>query len=160
MMLNDRIPITPDGLNKIKAELKHLKTVEKPKNIKDIETARAHGDLSENAEYHAAKEKQSHIAGRMAELEDILARAQVIDPASLDHEKIYFGATVTLEDTDSGKRQIYQIVGIHESEVKDGKISLESPVAKKMMGKEEGDIVEMVRANNKVEYEIIKIEYR
>jgi transcription elongation factor GreA len=158
--MKDKIPMTPAGLEKIKAELKHLKTVEKPKNIQDIETARAHGDLSENAEYSAAKERQSHIHGRIAELEDVTARAHVIDPATLDHEKIFFGATVTLENTQTGQKQIYQIVGIHESEVKDGKISVESPFAKKLIGKEEGDVVEMPKVSGTVEYEIVRVEYQ
>lgn len=157
--MHDKIPMTPEGLEKIKAELKHLKMVEKPKNIKDIETARAHGDLSENAEYHAAKERQSHLHGRIAELEDITARAQVINPSTLNHEKIYFGATVTLENAATGEKQTYQIVGVHESEVKDGKISVESPLAKKLIGKEEGDVVEMPKPGGKVEYEILVVEY-
>lgn len=157
--MQDRIPITPEGLAKARAELKQLKTVEKPNNIKDIEIARAHGDLSENAEYSAAKERQSLIAGRIAELEDLTARAQVIDPSELEHEKVYFGATVTLEDVDSGESQTYQIVGIHESDVKDGKISVESPLAKRLLGKEEGDSVSMPRPQGAKEYEVLKIEY-
>lgn len=156
----DRIPITPEGIEKVKKELKHIKRVEVPKNIKDIETARAHGDLSENAEYHAAKERQSHLQGRLAELENIVACAQIINPSDLEHEKIYFGATVTLEDTDSGNTQTYQIVGVHESDVKDGKISVESPLAKKLLGKEEGDVVVMPKPRGKVEYEVAKVEYR
>ena len=159
-MPQDKIPITPAGLEKLKVELKHLKTVEKPRNIQDIETARAHGDLSENAEYSAAKERQSHIHGRIGELEDVIARAHVINPATLDHEKIFFGATVTLENTETGQTQTYQIVGVHESEVKDGKISVESPFAKKLIGKEQGDVVEMPKATGKVEYEIVKVEYQ
>lgn len=158
--MNDRIPITPEGIEKVKKELKHLKRVEVPKNIKDIETARAHGDLSENAEYHAAKERQSHLQGRLAELENIVARAQVINPSDLDHQKIYFGATVTLEELDSGGTQTYQIVGVHESDVKEGKISVESPLAKKLLGKEEGDVVVMPKPQGKVEYEVSKVEYR
>jgi transcription elongation factor GreA len=158
--MKDKIPMTPAGLEKIKAELKHLKTVEKPKNIHDLETARAHGDLSENAEYHAAKERQSHIHGRIGELEDITARALVIDPATLEHEKIYFGATVTMENSNTGETLTYKIVGVHESEVKEGKISVESPFAKKLIGKEEGDVVEMTKGAGKVEYEIVKVEYQ
>ena len=158
--MKDQIPITPAGLEKVKAELKHLKTVEKPKNIQDIETARAHGDLSENAEYSAAKERQSHIHGRILELEDVTARAHVINPADLDHEKIFFGATVTLENIETGQKQTYQIVGTHESDVKEGRISVESPFAKKLIGKEEGDVVEMPKGAAKVEYEIVKVEYQ
>jgi transcription elongation factor GreA len=158
--MQDKVPMTPAGLEKIKAELKHLKTVEKYKNIRDIETARAHGDLSENAEYSAAKERQSHIHGRILELEDVTARAHVINPATLNHEKIVFGATVTLKNTETEQAQTYQIVGVYESEVKDGKISVESPFAKKLIGKEEGDVVEMPKASGNVEYEIVKVEYR
>ncbi len=158
--MQDQIPITPGGLKKIKAELKHLKSVEKPNNIKDIEIARAHGDLSENAEYSAAKERQSHIAGRIAELEDLTARAQVIDPSTLEHEKVYFGATVSIEAVESGEVQVYQIVGIHESDVKEGKISVESPLAKRLLGKVEGETVVMPRPTGAIEYEVIKIEYR
>ena len=158
--MQDRIPTTPEGLEKVKQELKHLKSVERIKNIRDIEEAIAHGDLSENAEYHAAKERQSHIAGRIAELEDITVRAHVINPATQDHEKIYFGATVTLEDVDSGKTLTYKIVGGHESDVKGGKISVESPLAKKLIGKEEGDVVVMPKGQGEVEYEVSKIEYR
>ncbi|MDX1386022.1 MAG: transcription elongation factor GreA [bacterium] len=158
--MSERIPITPEGLAKVKKELKHIKTIEVPQNIKDIETARAHGDLSENAEYHAAKERQSHLQGRLAELENIVALAQVINPSDLDHVKIYFGATVTLEDVDSGSTQTYQIVGVHESDVKDGKISVESPLAKKLLGKEEGDVVVMPKPKGNVEFEVAKVEYR
>ncbi len=158
--MNDLIPITPEGLVKLKEELNHLKTVEKPKNIKDIEVARAHGDLSENAEYSAAKERQSHLAGRIAELEDITARAQVIDPATLTHEKIFFGATVTLRDSDTGETVTYKIVGIHESDVKNGKISVESPMAKRLLGKEEGDLVPLKKAGEEIEHEIVSLEYK
>jgi transcription elongation factor GreA len=158
--MNDPIPITPEGLQKLKEELKHWKLVEKPKNIKDIEIARAHGDLSENAEYSAAKERQSHIAGRIAELEDIISRAQVINPSTLEHEKIYFGATVTLSNTDSGEEMTYQIVGVHESDVKQGRISVESPLARSLIGKMEGDSVIMKRGNGDVEFEILTVEYR
>jgi len=158
--MQDPIPLTPEGLAKLKKELKELKSVERPKNIKDIETAIAHGDLSENAEYHAAKERQSHLAGRMGELGDIIARAQVIKPAELDHEKIYFGATVTLAHGDSGDEITYQIVGIHESDVKQGRISSASPLAKSLLGKEEGDTVKLKRPHGVVEYEVLRVEYK
>ncbi len=155
----ESVPITPQGLKKLREELKHLKSVERPKNIQDIETARAHGDLSENAEYSAAKERQSHIAGRIAELEDVVSRAQVIKPSELEHEKVYFGATVTLLDCDSEEEFVYQIVGTHESDAKEGRISVESPLAKRMMGKEEGDVVQIKKANEMIEYEIVTIQY-
>lgn len=157
--MSDKVPTTPSGLEKVKTELKHLKTVEKPKNIQDIEVARAHGDLSENAEYSAAKERQSHIQGRIAELEDLVARAHVIEPSELEHEKIYFGATVTVENTDTGESQTYQIVGTHESEVTLGRISVESPLAKRLIGKEEGDVVILPRASGNVEFEVIEVKY-
>lgn len=156
----DPIPMTPEGLKKLKEELAQLKNVERPKNIKDIEIARAHGDLSENAEYSAAKERQSHLAGRMAELGDIIARAQAIKPEELEHEKIYFGATVTLSHTESGEEMTYQIVGVHESDVKKGRISVESPLAKTLLGKEEGDQVKMKRPQGAVEYEVLSVEYK
>ena len=154
------IPMTPDGLVKLKEELKRLKTVDKIENIRDIEVARAHGDLSENAEYSAAKERQSHIAGRIAELEEVIACAQVIDPASLDHEKVVFGATVRLSDTDSGEEVTYQIVGIHESDVKAGRISVESPLAKSLIGKTEEDLVKLKTARGEKEFEILEIIYK
>lgn len=157
--MTDAIPITPEGLAKLKEELNHLKTVEKPKNIKDIEIARAHGDLSENAEYSAAKERQSHLAGRIAELEDVISRAKVINPAELTHEKVYFGATVTLMDADTEAEQTYQIVGIHESDVKAGKISVESPLAKKLIGREEGDSIVLNKPTGNTEFEILAVEY-
>lgn len=154
------IPMTPDGLAKLKEELKRLKTVDKIENIRDIEVARAHGDLSENAEYSAAKERQSHIAGRIAELEEVIACAQVIDPAGLDHEKVVFGATVRLSDTDSGEEVTYQIVGVHESDVKAGRISVESPLAKSLIGKTVDDLVKLKTARGEKEFEVLEIVYK
>ncbi|MCC7345336.1 MAG: transcription elongation factor GreA [Deltaproteobacteria bacterium] len=154
------IPMTPDGLAKLKEELKRLKTVDKIENIRDIEVARAHGDLSENAEYSAAKERQSHIAGRIAELEEIVACAQVIDPSGLDHEKVVFGATVRLSDTDSGEEVTYQIVGVHESDVKAGRISVESPLAKSLIGKTVDDLVKLKTARGEKEFEVLEIVYK
>ncbi len=160
MTPNDSIPMTPEVLTKLKEELKHQKNVERPKNIKDIEIARAHGDISENAEFAAAKERQAHISGRIAELEDIISRAQVIDPAGLSHEKVVFGATVRLSDSDSGDEITYQIVGIHESDVKGGRISVESPLAKTLLGKEVNDTVVLKTLKGTKEYEILEISYR
>ncbi|MBZ0123386.1 MAG: transcription elongation factor GreA [Roseovarius sp.] len=154
------IPMTPEGLAKLKEELKRLKTVDKIENIRDIEVARAHGDLSENAEYSAAKERQSHIAGRIAELEEIIACAQVIDPAALDHEKVVFGATVRLSDTDSGEEVTYQIVGVHESDVKAGRISVESPLAKSLIGKTVDDLIKLKTARGEKEFEVLEIVYK
>ena len=158
--MQDTIPMTPEGIAKLKEELKNLKTVERPKNIKDIEIARAHGDISENAEFAAAKERQAHLSGRIAELEDIISRAQVIDPAAMSHEKVVFGATVRLSDTDSGEEITYQIVGIHESDVKGGKISVESPLAKSLIGKSVEDIVALRTTKGTKEYEILEISYK
>ena len=154
------VPTTPEGLAKLKDELKRLKTVDKIENIRDIETARAHGDLSENAEYSAAKEKQSHIAGRISELEALIANAQVIDPATLDLDKVVFGATVRLTDTDSGEELTYQIVGVHESDVKGGRISVESPLAKSLIGKSVDDIVKLTTARGVREFEVLEITYK
>ncbi len=154
------IPMTPEGFHKLKDELKKLKTVDKYENIKDIERARAHGDLSENAEYSAAKERQSFIAGRIAELEEVIACAQVIDPSTLNHEKVVFGATVRLTDTDSGEEMTYQIVGTHESDVKGGKISVESPLAKSLIGKTVDDLVKMKTPRGEKEYEVLEIIYK
>ena len=154
------IPMTPEGLKKLQEELKHLKSVERPRNIQDIEEARAHGDLKENAEYAAAKERQSHIAGRLVEVEDRIARAQVIDPSTINQEKIVFGATIRLSDVDSGDVVIYQIVGAHESDVKIGKISIDSPIAKSLIGKEQSDVVKVVTPRGAREFEILEIDYK
>jgi transcription elongation factor GreA len=158
-MSGNPVPMTPEGFKKLQEELKHLKSVERPKNVQDIEVARAHGDLRENAEYHAAKERQSHIAARMAYLEDRIARAQVIDPSTMDHEKVVFGATVKISDVDSGEEIVYQIVGEHESDVKNGRISIESPIAKSLIGKESGDVVKVVTPRGAKEFEILEIKY-
>ena len=158
--MNDAVPITPEGIAKLKEELKNFKVVERPKNIKDIEIARAHGDLSENAEYSAAKERQAHINGRIAELEDVISRAEVIDPATMSHEKIVFGATVKLTDTDSGEDVTYQIVGVYESDVKAGKISIESPLAKSLIGKSVDDLVSLKTAKGVKEFEVLEIVYK
>ena len=157
-----RIPMTPDGFKKLNEELKHLKSVERPKNIEDIETARGHGDIAENAEYEAAKEKQVHITRRIAEVEDKISRAHVIDPATLNlnHEKIVFGATVRLSDVDSGEEVQYQIVGGHESDVKQGKISVESPIAKSLIGKEMNDVVKVVTPRGAREFAILEVKYQ
>lgn len=158
-MTNDKVPMTPQGLQKLKDELKRFKSVERPQNIKDIEEARAHGDLSENAEYSAAKERQSHIAGRIAELEDKIARAQVIDPSTLSHDKVVFGATVKLLDVDTNEEVVYQIVGADESDVKAGKISIQSPIAKSLIGKSKDDLVKIVTPKGTRELEILEIKF-
>lgn len=159
-MKRDPLPITPDGHRKLHEELKRMKAVERPRNVAEIEEARGHGDLSENAEYEAAKEKQALITRRIAELEDKLSRAQIIDPSKLDQEKIVFGATVRLMDVDSGDELFYQIVGADESDVKSGKISIESPLAKSLIGKESNEVVKVVTPRGAREFEILEIRYQ
>ena len=152
--------MTPHGHKKLHERLKHLKAVERPKTIQAIETARGHGDLSENAEYDAAKEAQGQLNMEIRNIEDALARAHVIDPSTMKHEKVAFGATVTIEETDSGKKTTYQIVGVHESDIKTGKISIESPIARALIGKEAGDIAQVNTPKGSRELEIIEIKYQ
>ena len=156
----ERIPMTAEGHAALQTELKNLKSVERPNIIAAIAEARAHGDLSENAEYHAAKEKQSCIEGRISELDDKLARADVIDVSKLTGGKIRFGATVSLIDVDSEEESSYKIVGDDEANVKEGKISISSPIARALIGKEEGDEAEVAAPSGARAYEIVKVEYR
>ena len=156
----ERIPMTAEGHAALQSERKTLKSVERPNIIAAIAEARAHGDLSENAEYHAAKEKQSFIEGRIAEIDDKLARADVIDVSKLSGGKIRFGATVTLIDVDTEEESTYKIVGEDEANVKDGKISITSPIARALIGKEEGDEAEVAAPSGARAYEISKVEYR
>ncbi len=151
--------MTAEGYAALDAELKRLKTVERPSVIQAIAEARAHGDLSENAEYHAAKERQSFIEGRVADIEDKLARAQVIDVSKLSGSNVKFGATVTLLDEDSGDKSKYKIVGEDESDVAAGKISITSPMSRALIGKEEGDVVEVMAPGGAKSYEIIKVKF-
>ena len=155
----ERIPITPDGFTKMKDELDDLIKVQRPNNITAISEARAHGDLSENAEYHAAKERQSFIEGRINELQDKISRAEVIDPSRINHERISFGATVTLMDLDTDEECVYTIVGSEETDVKCGRISINSPVAKALIGREVGDEVKIKAPGRTVEYEVVEIKY-
>jgi transcription elongation factor GreA len=155
----EKIPMTAEGYQALDAELKRLKTSERPTVIQAIAEARAHGDLSENAEYHAAKDRQSFIEGRLAELEDKIARAQVIDVSKLSGKQIKFGATVNLLEEDSGEKSKYKIVGEDESDVKAGKISISSPIARALIGKEEGDVVEVMAPGGAKSYEIVKVKY-
>lgn len=156
----DKVPMTAEGHAALDAELKRLKTVERPSVIQAISEARQHGDLSENAEYHAAKERQSFIEGRLAELEDKLARAQVIDVSRLGGDTVKFGATVTVLDEDSGDKANYKIVGEDEADVRAGKISISSPIARAMIGKEQGDVVEVAAPGGAKSYEILKIKWK
>ncbi|MCA3694523.1 transcription elongation factor GreA [Aquidulcibacter sp.] len=155
----EKIPMTAEGHAALDAELKRLKTDERPSVIGAISEARSHGDLSENAEYHAAKERQSYIEGRIAELEDKLARAQVIDVSKLSGTNVKFGATVTVIDEDTDHKAVYKIVGEDEADVKLGKISITSPIARAMIGKEEGDVVEVAAPGGSKSYEIVSVTW-
>jgi transcription elongation factor GreA len=156
--MTQKIPMTKGGYEKLKAELDRIVKVERAKNIKDIEEARAHGDLSENAEYHAAKERQGHLDAKKRELEHKLAHAQIIDVSKLTNEKVVFGATVTLVDTDSGDTKKYMLVGQEEADLKKGKISIQSPVGKALIGHKVGDVVTIKTPVKTVEYEIQEIQ--
>ncbi len=155
-----RMPMTPEGYKKLQDRLKQLKQVERPANVRAIEEARGHGDLSENADYDAAKERQQHISREMAEIEHRLSLAHVIDPATVTHHKVVFGATVTLKDIDSGDDVVYAIVGAGESDIARGRISVESPIARALIGKEEGDEVKVVTPKGAREFEIVTVEYK
>src|SRR5881275_786397 len=156
----DKIPMSGAGYTTLENELKHRQQVERPRIIQQITDARTHGDLSENAEYHAAKEQQSLNEGRIAELEDRLARAEVIDVSKLSGDTITFGATVTLVDEDTDKKAVWQIVGEPEADAKKGKISITSPLARALVGKKKGAQVEVVTPGGAKAYEITKVEWR
>jgi transcription elongation factor GreA len=156
----EKIPMTEAGYLALEDELKHRQQVERPRIIQQITDARSHGDLSENAEYHAAKEQQSHNEGRIAELEDKLARADVIDVSKLSGDTIKFGATVTLIDEDTDKKAVWQIVGEPEADAKKGRISITSPLARALIGKKKGASVEVVTPGGAKAYEVTKIEWR
>ncbi len=154
----DKIPMTPKGLEALNGELKQLKSMERPAIIKAIAEAREHGDLSENAEYHSAKEKQSFIEGRIKELEGTISLAQVIDPKTLSGP-IKFGATVDLVDEDTEEEKTYMIVGEAEADIEKGLLNIKSPLARALIGKEEGDSVEVRTPGGSKDYEIVKISY-
>ena len=156
----EKIPMTAAGYSVLESELKHRQQVERPRIIEQITEARSHGDLSENAEYHAAKETQSLNEGRIAELEDKLALADVIDVSKLSGDTIKFGATVTLIDEDTEKKQVWQIVGEPEANAKEGRISITSPLARALIGKSKGSSVEVVTPSGAKAYEVKKIEWR
>ncbi|GAB5046683.1 transcription elongation factor GreA [Thermodesulfovibrio sp. TK110] len=155
----DRIPMTPDGYEKLKEELDRLIKIERPAIIKAIAEARAHGDLSENAEYHAAREKQSFIEGRIQQLQAKLSRAYVIDPAKINQNKVAFGAKVRVLDLDTDEEKEFHLVGPDEVDVKNGKISITSPVGKALIGKEVGDQVTIKAPARTINYEIISISF-
>jgi transcription elongation factor GreA len=155
-----KIPLTVKGAELLRAELLHLKSVERPKVIADIAEARSHGDLSENAEYDAAKERQSFVEGRIAEVESKLSNAQIINPALLDADgRCVFGATIDLEDLESGDSVTYQIVGDDEANIKLGKISVGSPIARALIGKYAGDVAEVLAPGGVREYEVLDVKY-
>ena len=156
----NKIPLTVNGAAKLREELQELKAVQRPAIINAIAEARSHGDLSENAEYAAAKERQSFVEGRIAELESKLSNAQIINPAMLDAEgRCVFGATVDLEDLESGQVVTYQIVGEDEADIKVGKISISSPIARALIGKSAGDVAEVQAPGGLREYEILDVKY-
>ncbi len=153
------IPITTEGYEKITEELNRLKKIDRPDIIKKIAEARSHGDLSENAEYHAARERQSFIEGRISNLEGIIADAQVIDPSKFSGDKVLFGATVTIMDINTDEEFIYKLVGEVESDPKNGKISVTSPIGRSLIGKNEGDEVRVETPSGIKEYEIIEVKF-
>lgn len=157
--MEKKIPMTQKGHDLLDKELRHLKTVERPSVIKAIADAREHGDLSENAEYHAARERQGFIEGRILELEDKVSRGEVIEPSKIIGNDVKFGATVTLLDEDTNEKSIYQIVGSDESDIKKGLLSITSPLARALIGKNVKDSVEVTTPNGSKAYEIKKIEY-
>lgn len=160
-MAEDSVPMTLLGKKKLEEELKNLISVERPNAIKALEEARSHGDLSENAEYDAAKERQSFLEGRIQDINSKLARAEVVDPAKIKSDRIVFGATVTLEDANSSsnKKLKYQIVGVDEADVQSGRISVNSPIARALIGKTEGEVVQVSTPGGIKEFEIVEFSF-
>jgi len=154
-----RVPMTPEGYQKMKEELDRLLKVDRPKNIRDIAEARAHGDLSENAEYHAAREKQSFLEGRIQELQANISMAQVIDPSKINQSSVAFGAKVKVVDVEADEEYVFTIVGAEEANVKGGKISITSPVARALIGKEVGDVAVVKAPSRTIEYEVVEISF-
>ncbi len=159
-MTDQKFPMTPAGYDRLRAELKQIKEVDRPENVRDIEIALGHGDLRENAEYHAAKERQGQLDARMRYLESRIGMAQVIDPVTIKESKVTFGATVTLTDLSNDQKVVYKIVGEDESDATAGKISLVAPIARAMLGKRVGDEVIVKLPKGDREYEVVKIEYK
>jgi transcription elongation factor GreA len=156
----DKEPMTAAGFSRLEEELRRLKSEERPAVIKAIEEARAHGDLSENAEYHAAKERQAWIEGRLEEIEGKVSRAEVIDPSSLSGDTVMFGATVTVVDEDTDEESTYQIVGTEEADIKQGLLSVAAPLARALIAKSVGDSVEVKTPKGEKFYEIVKVEFK
>jgi transcription elongation factor GreA len=157
--MSEKFPMTPAGYASMRTHLKRLKDHDRPRNSRAIEIARGHGDLSENADYSAAKEEQGLIEAKIRELEAKIAMAEVIDPTKLSGSRVSFGATVTIEDTESGEVQTYVIVGEHEADIKKGRISIGAPVARAMIGKEIGDTITLTSPKGKRELEVTKVEW-
>lgn len=157
--MTQRIPITKQGLSRMEEELKQLKSVDRPEVIRAISQAREHGDLSENAEYHAARERQSFIEGRLAELEDKIARSEVIDVTTLSGKTVKFGATVTIVDEDTEEKLTYQLVSEVEADVKSGRLAINSPLGRALIGKSVGDAVDVITPNGDKMYEILKVKF-
>lgn len=155
----ERVPMTKEGLNALEDELRRLKSEERPAVIQAIAAAREHGDLSENAEYHAAREKQSFIEGRVIELEDIVSRAEAIDTSNMSGETIRFGATVIVADADTDEETEYRIVGAMEASLEDGKISVTSPLGKALIGKTIGDVIEVATPGGGKSYEVCEVKW-
>ncbi|MBM3732611.1 MAG: transcription elongation factor GreA [Acidimicrobiia bacterium] len=156
----EKILMTPEGLARLEDELRNLKNDERPAVIRAIAEAREHGDLSENAEYHAARERQGFIEGRVAELEDIISRAEVIDASKLSGDVVRFGATVMLADLDNDEESNYRIVGSHEADIGNGRISVTSPLGRALIGKTLGDTVEVTTPRGSKAYEVVKVSYK
>ncbi len=157
--MTEKFPMTVAGKRQLEEELKQLMSVERPSVIKAIEVARGHGDLSENADYSAAKERQSFIEGRIQEINGKLAAAQVIDPSTIKSDKVVFGATVELEDVDAEKSVTYKIVGVDEADIKNGKVGITSPIARALIGHKEGDEVTVNAPKGKIVYNIVEVRY-
>jgi transcription elongation factor GreA len=156
----DKVPMTLQGYNQLEAELKRLKFEERPAIIKAIAAAREHGDLSENAEYHAARERQAFVEGRVADIEDVIRRAEVIDVGALKGKVVKFGATVQVADEDTDEEKTFQIVGEHEASIADGRLSVTSPLARALIGKTVGDSVEVSTPNGSKVYEVVSVKYK
>ncbi len=156
----EQIPVTKQGFESLETELQDLKSVQRPAVIEAIAEAREHGDLSENAEYHAAREQQSFIEGRIQELEAVIGRAQIIDPSTLSGDTVKFGATVTIVDEETDEEHTYQIVGDYEADLEKGKISISSPIARGLIGKSEGDSVVIKTPKGAGDYEILNVNYK
>jgi len=154
-----KVPMTAAGYKRLEEEFKRLRSVDRPEVIVAIAEAREHGDISENAEYHAARERQSFIEGRLAELEDKISRAEVIDPQTLSGKTVKFGATVTLADDDTDEKATYQIVGEDEADIKDRRLSITSPLARALIGKPVGDSVEVMTPGGSKSYEVVKVKF-